>query len=108
MKINQARQGDLFFKKVNGFPKNSRPNKDKVLAYGEVTGHKHQIISPPMSKLDSYVDEKGDIYVRSSKEEIVIEHDEHGPIVLPPNQWFSISRQREFDAIKEEERLVED
>ncbi len=108
MKINQARQGDLFFKSIQKKPVNLKSYPNTVLAYGEVTGHKHQIISPSLEKLDSYIDEKGNIYVYSATEDIVIEHDEHAPITLPHGEWYVISRQREFDAIKEEERIVAD
>jgi hypothetical protein len=79
-----------------------------IIAYGEVTGHKHQIMSPSMDELDSRVDEKGDIFVRNQKGTITVEHDEHGTIVLPQNEWICISRQREYDPVAEHERRVAD
>lgn len=105
----QARQGDIFFKSVKNAPKKLKKHQGNILAYGEVTGHSHKIISPSVSKMESYVDENGDIYVLSTREEIRIGHDEHNEIVLPKNEWICISRQREYDPLAaEKERRVAD
>ena len=99
----QARQGDIFFEKVAS-PKGKKKEISPILAYGEVTGHAHRIMSPPMDKLESYVDEDGDIYVLSKTAPIEIGHEEHGQVTLPANEWLCITRQREYDpaaAIKE-------
>ena len=57
----------------------------------------------------SYVDENGDIFVRSQNKEITVEHDEHSKITLPANQWVMITRQREYDALAaNRERQVAD
>lgn len=105
----QARQGDIFFKSVKSAPKNLKKYQSNILAYGEVTGHSHKIISPLVSEMESYVDENGDIYVLSALEEIRIGHDEHNEIVLPKNEWICISRQREYDPLAaEKERRVAD
>lgn len=104
----QARQGDIFFKKVESPPKKGKKQLTNILAYGEVTGHTHKVVSPSISKCDSVVDENGDIYIKS-KTEIVVDHDEHGTITLEPNVWFCISRQREYDPLAaEKERQVAD
>jgi hypothetical protein len=48
MKNFQARQGDLFFRSISKLPEKANLNKktDAILAYGEVTGHSHQITTP--------------------------------------------------------------
>lgn len=105
----QARQGDIFFKSVKSIPKNLKQHQSNILAYGEVTGHSHKIISPLVSEMESYVDENGDIYVLSALQEIRIGHDEHHEIVLPKNEWICISRQREYDPLAaDKERMVAD
>ena len=105
----QARQGDIFFKTVKNVPKNLKKKTDNILAYGEVTGHSHKIMSPSISEMESFVDENGDIYVLSPNSEIRIGHDEHDVIVLPKNEWICVSRQREFDVLAvEKERKVAD
>ncbi len=107
----QARQGDIFFKTVRKeqLPQKLKKKTDNILAYGEVTGHSHKIMSPSISEMESFVDENGDIYVLSANSEIRIGHDEHDVIVLPQNEWVCVSRQREYDPLAvEKERRVAD
>jgi hypothetical protein len=93
------RQGDIFFETVakpnlNGMKKYN----NHILAYGEVTGHAHKIVSPNISECESYIDEKGDIYIKSSAE-VVVNHDEHSAITMPANTWICVTRQREYDPL---------
>jgi len=107
----QARQGDIFFKVVDCIPPSNRLKRkeDNILAHGEVTGHSHKISSPSVSEMLSYVDENGDIYVLSEKQDIQVIHDEHDAITLPKGKWVCISRQREYDPIAaNREKLVID
>jgi len=107
----QARQGDIFFKSVRKeqLPQNLKKKNDNILAYGEVTGHSHKIMSPSIAEMESFVDENGDIYVLSPNSDIRIGHDEHDVIVLPQNEWVCVSRQREYDPLAvEKERRVAD
>ena len=105
----QARQGDIFFEAVSPVATNKlRPKSDGVIAYGEVTGHAHVIVSPSLRDIQSYFDNNGNIVVKSHKT-IEVAHDEHGTIALPPGQTYLISRQREYDPQNaERERLVSD
>jgi len=104
----QARQGDIFFRQVSEPPRKGKKLTTNILAYGEVTGHAHKISSPDLSKCESIVDEKGDIFIKS-QDEIVVDHDEHGTVKLEPDKWFCISRQREYDPLAaEKERQVAD
>jgi hypothetical protein len=107
----QARQGDIFFRTVSQdkLPKNLKKRDSNILAYGEVTGHSHKIMSPSIAEMESYVDTNGDIYVLSPTEDIRIGHDEHNVVVLPANEWVCVSRQREYDPLAvENERKVAD
>lgn len=111
MNMFQARQGDIFFKVVADFQLADKHKKknDNVLAYGEVTGHSHKIMSPAIADMQSYVDTNGDIYVLSEHEDIKIGHDEHDTITLPKGKWICVSRQKEYDPLAvEKERLVAD
>jgi hypothetical protein len=104
----QSRQGDIFFERVAKLPsKGLKKKTDAILAYGELTGHSHKLTTP-ISDCESYVDEQGDIYIRSNKD-IAVGHDEHNTITLPANEWICVSRQREFDALsRSRERRVAD
>jgi len=101
----QARQGDIWFEVVKKPDvKNMKRNSNHILAYGEVTGHCHQVTSPSFSECESYVDEKGDIYIMSPSSPITVGHDEHNSITMPAGEWVCVTRQREYDplsAIKE-------
>ncbi len=93
-----SRQGDIWFESVSKLPsKGLKKKTDAILAYGEITGHSHAV-STPISDCESYVDEQGDIYIRSTKE-IAVSHDEHNTITLPANEWICVSRQREYDVL---------
>ena len=104
----QSRQGDIFFQSVDKIPsKGLKKKTDAILAYGEVTGHSHQITTS-IADCESYVDEQGDIYIRSATE-MKVGHDEHDTIVLPSNEWICVTRQREFDPLAaNRERRVAD
>jgi hypothetical protein len=108
MKNFQARQGDIWFESKN--PSGQLKKKtDNILAYGEVTGHAHKVMSPSMDELESVVDEQGDIFLFSKEKAITIGHDEHDQIVLPAGQWNCITRQREYDPLAAaKERQVKD
>ena len=95
----QARQGDIFFRVLDKIPsKGLKKKTDGVLAYGEQTGHAHKITTN-ISDCESYVDENGDIFIRSDKE-MTVGHDEHDTIVLPANEWICVSRQREYSPLE--------
>lgn len=104
----QSRQGDIWFEAVDKIPsKGLKKKTDGILGFGEITGHKHEVVSL-VSDCESYVDEQGDIYIRSANE-IKVGHDEHNVINLPANQWICVSRQREYSPLEaNRERLVAD
>ena len=103
-----SRQGDIWFESVAKVPsKGLKKKTDAILAYGEMTGHSHSITTP-ISDCESYVDEQGDIYIRSDKD-IAVGHDEHNTITLPANEWICVSRQREYSPLEaSRERRVAD
>lgn len=94
----QARQGDVFFETIPADKVNRLHKKaDPILAHGEVTGHCHKICDPPISELEMYTDEQGDIFVMNPNGPIFVSHDEHGTVELPQGKWIRITRQREYD-----------
>jgi len=103
----QSRQGDLFFRSVSKIPsKGLKKKTDAILAYGEMTGHSHSITTA-ISDCESYVDENGDIFIRSENE-IKVGHDEHDTIVLPANEWICVSRQVEYNPLEKSRQRVAD
>jgi hypothetical protein len=101
----QYRQGDIWIESAKFSPKGQTKRIETgIVAYGELTGHSHKIVSPHVELL---VDEAGKIWARSSVP-FKMEHDEHGPIDFPAGE-YCISRQREYDPLSaEKERQVAD
>lgn len=92
------RQGDLLFIEVKGVDKQAKLSSDRVIAYGEVTGHAHTL-------------EAGEVYKQWDTEYLVIPangsrvvHQEHDPITLPEGV-FMVRHQREYISPDEEARV---
>jgi hypothetical protein len=86
------RQGDVLLRQIEELPKTARHKEDKVLAFGEATGHKHQFTS---EFADLYIDAAGRQYA-SLAETAVLEHEEHANIEVPEGV-YQVVIQREFD-----------
>lgn len=92
----QYRQGDLFFEKIEQFPKriSLRPviTDDLILAHGEATGHAHRMES------DSVLSHAGRTTGRQYlevKDQAKVFHEEHDPLSLPAGKYL-VRRQREY------------
>lgn len=92
------RQGDvLLIPTDKAFPKGAKPapldGGRVILAYGEVTGHCHEVIGD-VEFLAADLDEMADRFLRVEKEASVV-HDEHTTIRLPAGDYV-VRRQREY------------
>lgn len=125
MTDENLRQGDVLMFKlgdidISKFPKAA----NNIVAYGEVTGHKHQIIGEatvhdiPDSEISHLIEEIQKIAPSFSKEikpqhlvhvtgPAYILHEEHAKEDLPIGDFIQVI-QREYDYIEEEERRVRD
>ena len=86
------RQGDLLFVKCEAVPDGAKQQVDGIVAYGEVTGHKHRI-RPGVEAVLMLL--AGVSYIRVLKKEAPIDHEEHDTITLPIGDWI-VKRQREY------------
>lgn len=101
----QVRQGDVLIERVAQFPKTIVPRAVPeaeqgrvILAYGEVTGHAHEIESPKLATMWEVKDalrSLGPDYALEVAEETAVIHQEHGRIPLPAGK-FIVRRQREY------------
>jgi hypothetical protein len=95
------RQGDVLFRQIEKLPKGQRTKRaNATVAYGEVTGHSHQLAVEDRQAAE--VLEIGDgLFVHVSQAGLRIEggatfvHEEHGPITLPPGN-YEVVIQREY------------
>ena len=101
------RQGDVLLRKIDKLPE-GLTEKNKVLALGEVTGHRHRFAEKqelieqqrPEENTIVLTDENGKQYVQVVSPEAVLEHEEHGNITIPQGD-YEVIIQREHDAIAE-------
>jgi len=96
------RQGDVFLKKINELPKELKQKEDKIIAWGEVTGHKHRFESDNVLVL---VDNEGKQYV-DVKQESELVHEEHKNLVIPKG-LYEVIIQRELDIIEGVRQVVD-
>ena len=129
MQYKKYQQGDVVMLKVDDdyFKDNTRvgdgvikyntqSHNNPVLAFGEVTGHKHQIQMKEMLdkaevtlhmgyRQEAGIDVPQGFEVR--EESVILTHEEHNPIELPPGKYI-VKIVREFDHIAGRSRYVAD
>lgn len=87
----QYRHGDLLIVPVSEVPKGAKKtgkSKERILAYGEVTGHAHRLSSGEVTEL------KGETFF-TTKEVTLLTHEEHGPIEFKPGT-YRVIHQKEY------------
>lgn len=102
--MKQARQGDVFLRRVDQLPEKIKKLPTNVIAYGEVTGHAHKVEVDAGGGVTLVEDEQGNMFV-CVKGGATVVHDEHGAIGLPEGN-YAVTIQREYDPVKE--RKVQD
>lgn len=85
-----VRQGDVLLVPVDAIPDNakvkSRDNGRVIIAYGEVTGHAHQIADPDAVGAEILTVGESATFIRLTKKAQLV-HEEHGTIDLQPGAW---------------------
>lgn len=88
------RQGEVMLIRINEFPKKLK-EKDKILAYGEITNHKHRFET---NQVQVFADESGQQFVQVKKPSQLI-HEEHQALEIPKGN-YKVVLQREFDMVE--------
>lgn len=103
-----ARHGDVFIFRVNKkiSIKNSKKEKELVLALGEITGHSHRLRLSDGD--DILVEEYGgnDSFLFELNGNGILTHEEHDSIVLTPGQYISII-QSEYSPIEHRKKVID-
>lgn len=86
------RQGDILLVEVPRRPLYAQQQPDCILALGEATGHKHQIMAGALL----WVDDDTTKYVEVTGAEATLVHEEHGPITLTGPATYKVLQQREY------------
>ena len=130
MQYEKYQQGDVVMFKVDEayFKKHTKPGSEHrveyhgqqptnaIVAFGEVTGHKHQVNMIDMAKeagvtLTMGYNRKAGVDVPEGfaviDAPVTITHEEHDPVKLPPG-YYMVRIVREFDHIAGRSRNVAD
>ena len=130
MEYKKYQQGDVVMLKVDDgyFKEHTKQNDEHVvhyngkqpthaiLAFGEVTGHTHQVNMANMLKeagITLHMDYRGEAGVDVPdgfivhNETVTLTHEEHNPIELPPGKYM-VRIVQEFDHITGRSRYVAD
>jgi hypothetical protein len=95
----QLRQGDVLLIRVDEIPDSATPvardGGAVVLAYGEVTGHRHAVHERHAELLELPDAEVEQRFLRIAGREARLVHEEHDPIALAPG-CYRVVRQREY------------
>ncbi len=92
----QAHQGDVLLTPIEQIPDGLKKSKKTIFAYGEVTGHKHEILEN--KACDYYLYEGVDKYIvgyLDVKKQQDIVHEDHEGITIYPGK-YEIRNQCEF------------
>lgn len=91
----QIRQGDVFLKRINKIPHNTK-KKNTTLAYGEITGHHHSFAKQALVSV--FADADGKQYC-DVQQESILEHQDHAHVKVPAG-IYEVVIQREFDQVE--------
>ncbi len=97
------RHGDVLLKQIDKIPASAKTLKDKVLAYGEATGHSHRFEDNSVVTRLSFDDK---LYLQVGMPSTII-HEEHDSIIVPVGEYEQI-QEREYDPFIESIRAVVD
>ena len=100
--MKQIQQGDVLITLAAIPKKATKKDGRAIVAYGEVTGHCHEVIGEGVEVFE----QDGTLYVSAPKGG-TIQHEEHKPITLPPGD-YQIGIVKEYDHFAEEARQVRD
>ena len=97
----KIRQGDVMLVKIDKLP-NNVTEKDKTIAYGEVTGHSHRFENEAVTV---FKDAKDVQYVDVQQESTLI-HEEHAHAQVPKG-IYEVRIQREVDLLGEVRQVAD-
>lgn len=103
------RHGDLGISKVTTLPQGAKKiyhGNEFVLAWGEVTGHKHLMFDPETQESITVLEDEGTRYL-DLKKPVKIRHEEHKTITVEKGLYI-VKHEREWDYIENDMRKVVD
>ena len=99
-----VQHGDVTIKPIDKIPSDAKRTEQRVLAFGEVTGHAHRLLDD--ADVEVY-EREGTLFLRVGPEGAGVTHEEHGVGLIEPGA-YQVGRVREYDHFAEEAREVRD
>jgi hypothetical protein len=106
MKNIQQQHGDVTIEKISSIPNNVKRVNHLILANGEITGHKHEVICDN-GIAELFQEEKGDLYLSVKDGTVTLTHQEHLPQIIEIGN-YKIGQVLEYDYDTEESKKVQD
>lgn len=105
--VTHVRHGDVLLTRVDSLPtgKDVEHDGEYILAYGEVTGHRHRICVKEKSDM-KVINANGVIFMQLAVDAPLV-HEEHAEIIIPYGIW-KVTTEREYDPFLESIRNVSD
>ena len=113
---NLYRHGDLLITRINAVPQNAINISSKIIAEGEVSGHKHKLVGQATVRIITGKDvghtiiervESGDVSINripelyfSASEDVKLTHEEHKTLELPRGS-YKVTKEREFNPFED-------
>jgi len=110
------RHGDLLITRINAVPQNAINISSKIIAEGEISGHKHMLVGPATVRIlpgrdadNMIIDrvESGDVSINripefyfSASEDVKLMHEEHKMLDLPSGS-YKVTKEREFNPFED-------
>lgn len=109
-KVPHYRQGDVLLVRVDEVPSAAKKNPTNIVAYGEVTGHVHEVFGGEVR-----IDDNGTLFITSDGKLTTLEHvhqgtrtkADHKKLDIPAGT-YKVVPQVEYDAFADAVRRVED
>ena len=98
------RHGDLLITKINAIPEDTVQISDKIIAEGEISGHKHEIFGSAQvnirpSFIGRQINENSEVWFNAF-DEIKLKHEEHKTLEIPKGV-YKVTKEQQFDPFKE-------
>ena len=110
------RHGDLLITRINAVPQNAINISSKIIAEGEVSGHKHKLVGQATVRILPGREagttiigrvESGDVSINripelyfSASEDVKLTHEEHKTLELPRGS-YKVTKEREFNPFED-------
>ena len=113
---NLYRHGDLLITRINAVPQSAINISSKIIAEGEVSGHKHKLVGQATVRIITGKEvnhtiiervESGDVSINripelyfSASEDVKLTHEEHKTLELPKGS-YKVTKEREFNPFED-------